>query len=214
MKIFIVEDDIKLNEAIFITFSSLGYEVTTYSDGKDAFENLDDSYDLYMVDINLPNVNGIELVKQIKKINKEANIFIMSADINIETIIKAYDIGCTDYIKKPFDIREIIAKIKHTLSVVPQNIKIRDCGEYNKEERIFIVAQTAQEVKLTLKEAALLEVLLKSANKTVSNEKIESHVWGESIKNNHVRQLVSKLRNKIPCDFIENHTSNGYRIVL
>jgi DNA-binding response OmpR family regulator len=133
MKIFIVEDDIKLNEAIFITFSSLGYEVTTYSDGKDAFENLDDSYDLYMVDINLPNVNGIELVKQIKKINKEANIFIMSADINIETIIKAYDIGCTDYIKKPFDIREIIAKIKHTLSVVPQNIKIRECGEYNKE---------------------------------------------------------------------------------
>lgn len=214
MKIFIVEDDIKLNEAILNTFSSLGYEVTSFNDGKDAFENIDNSYDLYMIDINLPNVNGIELVKHIKKIQKDANIFIMSADINIETIIKAYDIGCTDYIKKPFDIREIIAKIKHTLEVVPHNIKIRDCGEYNKDERIFTCLTSNQEIKLTIKEAALLEVLLKNANKTVSNEKIESHVWGESLRNNHVRQLVSKLRNKIPCDFIENHTSNGYRIVI
>jgi DNA-binding response OmpR family regulator len=97
---------------------------------------------------------------------------------------------------------------------MPQNIKIQECGEYNKNERIFLTIDRAQEVKLTIKEAALLEVLLANANKTVSNEKIENHVWGENLKNNHVRQLVSKLRNKLPCDFIENHTSNGYRIVL
>ena len=211
MKIFLVEDDIELNEAIKTTFEALGYQVTTFCDGKDAFDNIDGSYDLYMIDINLPHINGIELVKQIKRMYSDANVFIVSADVNIETIIKAYDMGCTDYIKKPFDIREIIAKIKNTLNIMPHKIKINGCGEYNKDERIFTIAN--QEIKLTKKEALLLEVLLKNVNKTVSNEKIESYVWGESLKSNHVRQLVSKLRKKIPCEFIENHTSNGYRIV-
>lgn len=210
MKIFLVEDDISLNDAIVNTFSSIKYDVTTYSDGKDAFENLDDSYDLYMVDINLPNVNGIELVKQIKYIKKDANVFIMSGNINIETIVNAYDIGCTDYIKKPFDIREVIAKIEHTLKLIPNNIKFPNCGEYNRVERIFITKENTY--KLTNKEALLLDVLIKNSGKTVSNQKIENYVWGETFKSGHVRQLVSKLKSKIPCDFIENHTSNGYKI--
>ncbi len=210
MKIFLVEDDIDLNRAIVSTFSNINYDVTTFSDGKDAFENINNDYDLYIVDINLPNINGMELVKQIKHINKNANIFIMSADINIETIVKAYDIGCTDYIKKPFDLREVIAKIEHTLSIIPKNIKFVGCGEYNRVERRFIVGD--QEIKLTNKEALLLDILLKNKDRVVSNTKIESYVWSDSFKSGHVRQLVSKLRSKIPCDFIDNHTSNGYKI--
>ncbi|MCK5293941.1 MAG: response regulator transcription factor [Arcobacteraceae bacterium] len=210
MKIFLVEDDTLLNETIVNVFSKINYDVTTFNDGKDAFENLDDSYDLYMVDINLPHINGMELVKQIKFINKNANIFIMSADINIDTIVKAYDIGCSDYIKKPFDIREVIAKIEHTLSLVPNNIIFKNCGEYNRVEKTFIIDNLI--IKLTNKEALLLDVLIKNGGKNVSNEKIESYVWGETFKNGHVRQLISKLRSKIPCNFIENHTSNGYKL--
>jgi len=111
MKIFLVEDDKFLNEALVDTFSKIDYEVISYNDGKEAFANIDNTFDLYMIDINLPHINGFELLKQIKFINKNANIFIMSADTNIETILEAYNIGCKDFIKKPFDVREIIAKI-------------------------------------------------------------------------------------------------------
>ncbi len=210
MKIFLVEDDVLLNEAITMTFSSLGYSVTSFDDGKTAFENIDKTYDLFIVDINLPNVNGIELVKEIKKIYKEANIFIMSADIDIQTIIKAYDIGCIDYIKKPFDIREIIAKIKHTLKIPIGNVKFKNCelSFYNRDKQVFVYGD--EEIRLTNKELLLLEILIKNANNIVSNEQIEDYVWGESFKNGHVRQLVAKLRKKIPCNIIENHSSNGY----
>lgn len=212
MKIFLVEDDVYLNSAIVNTFSAINYDVISYSDGKDAFENLDGSYDLYMIDINLPNVNGIELVKQIKFLNKFANIFIMSADRNIETIVTAYDIGCTDYIKKPFDIREVIAKIEHTLKLMPKTVAFKDIGTYNRIERVIKHEEIV--INLTNKEAMLVDILVKNRNKTVSNEEIESYVWGETFKNGHVRQLVSKLRNKVPFKFIENHTSNGYKISL
>ena len=212
MRIFLVEDDIALNEAISTTFSSIGYEVTTFEDGKTAFDNINQSYDLYMIDINLPNVNGIELVKQIKRIYKEANIFIMSADLNIQTILKAYDIGCSDYIKKPFDIREIIAKIKHTLKIPQGNIRFKNCpySLYNRDRKVF--GYNNEEIRLTAKELLLLEILIKNGNNTVSNEQIEDYVWGESFRNGHVRQLVAKLRRKISCNIIENYNSTGYLI--
>ena len=212
MKIFIVEDDIYLNEAIVSVFSKINYDVTSFNDGKEAFENINNSYDLYMIDINLPNVNGIELVKQIKLINKSANIFIMSADVNIDTIVNAYDIGCTDYIKKPFDIREVIAKIENTLSLIPLNTIFNNGAEYNKVDRTFTLNDDV--IKLTNKEALLLDILIENDGQSVTNDKIENYVWGETFKNGHVRQLVSKLRSKIPCKFIENHTSNGYKLSM
>jgi len=210
MKIFLVEDDTFLNETIVRIFSEINYDVTTFSDGKEAFENLKSTYDLYIIDINLPNVNGMELVKQIKFLNKDANIFVVSADINIETIVKAYDLGCIDYIKKPFDIREIVAKIKHIISVVPKNVKFENCGEYNSQERLFI--KPNETIKLTKKESLLFDILIKNQGQIVPNHVIESYVWGESFKNGYVRQLVSKVKHKIKCDLIENHSSNGYKI--
>ena len=212
MKIFLVEDDASLNEAITVTFSSIGYQVTTFDDGKTAFENIDKSYDLFMIDINLPNVNGIELVKQIKRVYSEANIFIMSADLDIQTILKAYDIGCADYIKKPFDIREIIAKIRHTLKIPLGKIRFKHCpySIYDRDRQVFIYHD--KEIRLTTKELLLLEILVKNANNTVSNEQIEDYVWGAIYKNGHVRQLVAKVRRKITCNIIENHNSTGYII--
>jgi DNA-binding response OmpR family regulator len=213
MKIFLVEDDQNLNKAIELTFSNIGFEVTSFDDGREAFENISKGYDLFIVDINLPNVNGIELVKKIKTMNKDANVFIISAEIDIDIIVKAYDLGAADYIKKPFDIREILAKIEYTLTLPPDNIKFKNCsGEYKLKEAIFF--HRNKEIRLTQKEARLLEILVKNANVAVSNEDIEKYVWDDESKTGHVRQLVAKLRKKLPCSIIENHTLNGYRVLI
>ena len=214
MKIFLIEDNEDLNQFMTDTFVKIGYKVDSCCDGKKAFDSVNDSYDLYLVDINLPNLNGLELVKKIKKIKNNANIFIISGDDNIDTILKAYDLGCNDYIKKPFDLREIIAKINITFEDKTNNLfKLTDECYYNSKDRF--VKYKNQLINLTRKEANLLDILVKNIGKTVSVKEIELAVWGENFDNGHTRQLVSKLKKILPCDkIIHNHSSNGYGIIL
>jgi len=212
MKIFLVEDNKPLNDLLSKTLKKLGFDVDTFSDGKEAFDNISLDYDLFIVDINLPYINGLELIRQIKKINKCAKVIIISAEIDIDVILKAYDIGANDYVKKPFDIRELVAKIKNSFCSNYDNIVLFENGaKYDKEQRVFIVNN--KEIKITKKESLLLDILIKYQNKTVPNDVIEQYVWPDIEKRGYVRQLVSKLRNKLPFEFIKNHSTTGYKIV-
>jgi len=213
MKIFLVEDDELLNDIIVTTLRSLKYEVDTFCDGKEALKNVNNGYDLYLLDINLPNVNGLEILKRIKEYDNDSNIFILSAEIDIKTILSAYDTGCNDFIKKPFDIREIVAKIKNTVEEEVNEIPLIHGGKYYRNEKLIIFGNKT--VKLTKKETSLLDILIKYKGKSASNEQIEVFVWGENVMGGYVRQLVSKLRSKLPyADIIENHTLSGYKIRL
>ena len=210
MNIFLVEDDQTLNKIIADNLVALGYKVSTFSDGQKAFENINNTFDIYLIDVNIPNINGLELIRQIKLLNMNSKIFIISGDTNIETIVKAYDLGCDDYIKKPFDIREIAAKINHTLSQSSQIIRL--CDECTYDPTTSHIYHNNKEILLTNKETLLLDILIKNIGKTVSNEEIEPYVWGEIVGNGYIRQLISKLRKSLPCHIILNHASNGYRV--
>ncbi|MCK5110453.1 MAG: response regulator transcription factor [Arcobacteraceae bacterium] len=210
MKIFIVEDDYRLNKVITENLESLGYKVTTFTDGQEAFDNIGRNFDIYLIDINLPNINGLELVKQIKLVNIDAKVFIISGDTNIETIINAYDLGCDDYMKKPLDIREIVVKINHSLLRSSQVIKLCDNCTFSPINKLMYYKDSV--IQLTNKETLLLDILIKNIGNTVSNAEIENYVWGETVGNGYIRQLVSKLRKSLPCLVIKNHAANGYRI--
>ena len=188
----------------------MGYKVSTFTDGQEAFDNISRDFDVYLIDINLPKINGLELVKQIKELNLDANIFIISGDVNIETIVKAYDLGCDDYIKKPFDVREMVAKINHLTLKSSQLIKLIKHCIYDPITKSLFHKDTV--VKLTKKETLLLDILIKNIGQTVRNEIIEDYVWGETVGNGYVRQLISKLRKSLPCKLITNHAANGYKI--
>ncbi|MEA3383686.1 MAG: response regulator transcription factor [Campylobacterota bacterium] len=215
MKIFIAEDNEKLNFFISDTFEKMGYEVvTSIGDNEEkVFDIIEDFFDLYIIDINLPSINGLEIVKKIKLKRKNAKIFIISGDDKIETIIKAYDLGCDDYIKKPFDLREIIAKIKITFEKkLNKDLKLRDDCYYNQSKKIFY--HNNQAIILTRKEILLLDLLVSRIGEIVPNEVIEEAVWGKEFANGHVRQLVSKLKRTIPCgELIKNYSSVGYGIL-
>jgi len=212
MRIFLVEDNRPLSALLAKTLTKIGIGVDAYDDGKDAFDSISLDYDLFIVDINLPHINGLELIKRIKQVNKCARIIVISAEIDIDIILRAYDIGANDFVKKPFDIRELIAKIKNNFCISNDSIVVfESCGEYDKEQRIFKIDN--KEIRLTKKESLLLEILIKYNNRTVSNEIIERYVWSDGDKQGYVRQLVSKLKHKIPCKLIENHSTTGYRII-
>ncbi len=215
MKIFLVEDNAELNFFITDTFKKLDFSVISCigDDSERAFELVEGFFDLYIVDINLPSVNGLELVKTIRLNNQNAKIFIISGDDNIETILKAYDLGCDDYIKKPFDLREVIAKINIMFHKKLNNqIKLTNECYYDFNQKA--VFHNGVMIVLTKKESILLDILVSNIGEIISNSEIEMAVWGEEFSNGHVRQLVSKLKKALPCkDIIQNHSSNGYGIV-
>lgn len=111
MKIFLLEDDFSLNESIKDMLESENFIVDSFYDGKIALDNISGDYELFILDIFVPNLNGILLLEKIKKINKNSIVFIMSANIDIDTIKGAYLKGCDDYIKKPFNIQELLFKL-------------------------------------------------------------------------------------------------------
>jgi len=210
MNIFLVEDDKTLNELITNSLEVLGYTIITFTDGQKAFDAINKQFDIYLIDINLPNINGLELVKQIKLLNTNAKIFIMSGDTNIETILCAYRLGCDDYVKKPFDIREILAKINNSLVNTPDIIVLTSSCIYDTNNKILLYKNN--KLQITKKETLLLDILIKNIGKTVNNNAIENYVWGDEVGNGYVRQLISKLRKSLPCDIVKNHASNGYKI--
>ena len=210
MKIFLLEDDYSLNESIKEMLETESYIVHSYYDGNIAYENIIDDYCLYIFDVNVPNIDGLYLLEHIKTINKNSNVIIMSANINIDKIKEAYKKGCDDYIKKPFDIQELLLKInkytkKSYLTILDQNLY------FDKIERKLFSNNI--EIELTKNEKNLLFLLINNIENKVSYTQIEDFVYGrESKSSDAIRSLVKRLRKKLPKDIILNSLDEGYYI--
>lgn len=118
MKILLLEDNKKLNSTIIKRLEIKGYEIDGFTDGQDAYDAISDGYNCFILDINVPNVDGIEILKRIRKYYKEVPVIIISATVELDIIKESYDFGCNDYIKKPFFIDELEIKIKNCVKLV------------------------------------------------------------------------------------------------
>ncbi len=210
MKIFLLEDDYSLNEAIKEIIQLENHSVENFYDGETAFSKISNDFDLYILDINIPNINGLEILKQIKQINLKTKVIIISANINIDLIREAYTLGCDDYIKKPFDIEELLLKInryekKDTIIYLDINIT------FNTISKELIINNKT--VELTKNEKNLLFLLVDNLNNKISYEQIENFVYeGTSKTSDAIRSLVKRLRKKLPKDLISNSLDEGYYI--
>lgn len=211
MKIVLIEDDIYLNTLICDVLVTQGYEVDAFADGAKAMKAIEKQYDLYIVDLSLPNVSGLEISKKIKEFSGSSPIIVISAEDSIDTILKAYDLGCQDYIKKPFHVKELLAKISVILKNQPSSlIKLSPNCVYDVKAKTLMLNGAI--VPLTQKETMMLHLLAINMGMTVTNEEAEKFIWGEHMGNGYVRQLISKLRKKVECATILNHSGNGYRL--
>ncbi len=199
MYILLIEDDITLNSTIADFLKYKGNEIQSLEDGLKAIETIDKAnFDLYIIDINIPHINGLEIVEYIRQKDTTTPIIMITASMELENIKNAYQNGCDEYIKKPFYLEELEIRIEKLISKNCNEdniIQISDTVTYDNEyEELKIDGEVK---RLRKKEKRLLNLFLQNINRTITNQKIENYVWENEIKDSYpIRQLVSELRKK------------------
>jgi DNA-binding response OmpR family regulator len=211
MKIFLLEDDYSLNEAIKEILEIEKHVVYNFYDGEVAFDNIvNNNYDLYILDINVPNISGLDVLEKIKSISLNSNVIIISANVNIGLIKEAYILGCDDYLKKPFDLEELVLKIKR-YGRNPNNINLTPNISFSILEKELYL--NTEKIELTKNERNLLYLLIKNMGNTISYSQIEDFVYdGKSKSSDAIRSLIKRLRKKLTEDLILNSLDEGYYI--
>lgn len=208
MRILVVEDEIDLCNAIAEGLEIDGYAVDTSNDGEKALELiLIENYDLVILDLNLPNIDGIDILKEIKKQNKDVKILILSARGSVSDKVLGLDLGANDYLAKPFDFEELEARIRNLLrrKFTQENIILSfDKISLDTSKRTVFVNNSmtenaivcTKELILTKKELSLLEYFLLNKDKIISQEELMEHVWNIEADSfsNAVRVHIASLR--------------------
>ena len=210
MKLLLLEDNIKLNTTILKRLQLKGYLVHSFIDGKDAYDALSDEYDCFILDINVPNVDGIKILKHIREFYQKIPIIIISASVELDLIKRSYDFGCNDYIKKPFFIEELEIKIEQLCQI--DNTKIQfDIKNYFDEQSGTLFLEK-KEIRLTRKERLLLTLFLNKRNQIISYEEIKDYVWkGDYVSSESIRTLVRRIRKIFDKKYIETIIDIGYK---
>ena len=215
MKILIIEDDIQLNTTITNFFRYKGCQTTSVEDGEEALEYIDKNfYDLYIIDINIPKVSGLEVLKYIRQKDLITPVIIITASLELENLKTAYKNGCDEYIKKPFYLEELEIKIDKICVGNYKNeiINISDNISYDTSLEELVI--NGEIKRLRKKEKRLLTILLQNINKTVPTQTLENYIWENEIKETYpLRQLVNDLRKYFDNDekFIFSEIGVGYR---
>lgn len=201
MRLLIVEDEKDLLYALQKGLQQESYAVDIASDGTIASELLAaNTYDLLVLDINLPQLDGYELLRSLREYNNTIKVIIVSANREIEDRIKGLDLGANDYLVKPFDFSELKARIRALLrrefSSKPMLIKE---GNLEVDLKANKITYNEKEIPLTRKEYAIFKYLIENKGRVISSEELLEHVWDDSADpfSSSVRVHIYSLRKKI-----------------
>lgn len=201
MRLLIVEDEKDLLYALQKGLQQESYAVDIASDGTIASELLAaNTYDLLVLDINLPQLDGYELLRSLREYNNTIKVIIVSANREIEDRIKGLDLGANDYLVKPFDFSELKARIRALLrrefSSKPMLIKE---GNLEVDLKANKITYSEKEIPLTRKEYAIFKYLIENKGRVISSEELLEHVWDDSADpfSSSVRVHIYSLRKKI-----------------
>jgi two-component system, OmpR family, response regulator ArlR len=202
MRILIVEDEVHLSEALAQILKKNNYTVDSVNDGISGLDNaLSNIYDLILLDILLPGMDGITVLKNIRKEGILTPVIILTAKGEISDRVKGLDSGADDYLAKPFSSEELMARIRAALrrrgGIIPDNSLAYGDIELNTANLKLV--KNDRSIKLILKESELLEMLITRKNSVVSKESIIEKLWGyeSDAQDNNVEVYVSFLRKKL-----------------
>ncbi|WP_130891298.1 response regulator transcription factor [Fusobacterium ulcerans] len=206
MRILVVEDDKEIQELITYFLTKEGYEVDRASDGLEGLKLLkENKNDLVILDLMLPNLDGKNFTKIVRDISSEYGepvIIMLTAKTEIEDVLDGLEIGADDYMKKPFDPRELVLRIKKFLKITDREIKNEKYRfkDIEVDESRHMVTANGEEVELSKKEYDLLLLLIKNRDLVITRERILDKVWNSNYYTGDrtVDVYISKLRDKIP----------------
>lgn len=220
MRVMVVEDEPELCQSIAKGLRLDGYEVDTCMDGLEALERCTiEPYDLILLDLSLPSLDGMEVLRGIRAENAAMPVLILSARGSIGDKVEGLDSGANDYLTKPFHFEELEARVRSLTrrKFVQESVALSCCGiTFDTKNRSATAG--GQELPLTRKETGLLEYLMLHQGQVVSQEELMEHVWddGADYFSNAIRVHISSLRKKLRAalggDPIQNKIGQGYWI--
>lgn len=218
MRILIVEDELDLQEAITDGLKIDGYAVDTCGDGNTAYELLYvENYDLVVLDLNLPGMDGLDVLKKIRNEKPELKVLILSARNSVNDKVTGLDYGANDYLAKPFDFAELEARIRNLLrQKYAQTSSELSFADLRIDLAKRLVYFNDIVISLTKKEFALLEYFAFNPDKVISQEDLIDHVWNAETDffsgavRVHISSLRKKLRTALGYDPIETKIGVGY----
>ncbi|QKF80667.1 response regulator transcription factor [Halarcobacter ebronensis] len=209
MKILLLEDNKKLNSTIKKRLELKGYKISSFIDGQEALDNITEGFSCFILDINVPNIDGITILKKIRTYYSDVPIIIISATVELDMIKDAYDLGCSEYLKKPFFIDELEIKIEKLCQIKDEKIIFdENCFFDYKSSTISIDNEL---IRLTKKERLLMNLFLTKKNQVITYNAIENYVWEGSFASiDSIRSLVRRLRKNLKKEYIETVVDTGY----
>ena len=215
MKIMFLEDDVMLNEMIEEYLASTGHAITTVTTGMKCLEILDgEKFDLLILDINLPDIDGFTILEKLHEQKRMIPTIYISALIDIEEITRAFDIGCHDYLKKPFHLRELTLRINKILktNIVPQRHK-RLSKSYSFDAESMTLYFNNEPHILPKRQLQIIELLAHNRSLVVNYDMFRNYVWNDDyIDNATIRAEVNRVKKALKEDFIKNIRGSGYMV--
>ena len=220
LKILVVDDEPPIRKLLRMGLSTHGYQVLEAANGKTALELLAQAPDLIILDLGLPDIQGLELLRTLRARNEQVPIVVLSSRGDETGKVAALDLGADDYVTKPFGMDELLARmrtaLRHQLQVHGERPIFRT-GELSVDLVRRIVKVADREIKLSPKEYDLLRVLVQHAGKVLTHRFLLGELWDELTDAQYLRVYVRQLRQKLESDperphYILTETGVGYRL--
>lgn len=221
-RILIVEDEATLGRVLSDTLRSHGYEVTLAEDGIAGIELFTAQHaDLVIADIMMPHMDGLSMVEEIRKMDSRVEVLFLSARSAAEDVVEGFRRGGNDYLRKPFSLDELLARIAALLSRHPEGDEttIINIGHYRLNSRLWTLSLEGSTRRLTARESAILVVLAQHRGEIVTTTELLNEFWGDDSYYNlrSLNVFISRLRSYLRDDKrieIQSVRNTGYRMVI
>lgn len=220
LRVLVIDDEPPIRKLLRMGLASQGYQILEASNGRSGLEQLAQGPDLVILDLGLPDFDGLELLRTIRARNASVPIVVLSSRGDEAGKVTALDLGADDYITKPFGMAELLARmraaIRHQLQIQGERPVFR-VGELSVDLVRRIVTVSDKEIKLSPKEYDLLRILVQHAGKVLTHRFLLHELWDETTDAQYLRVYVRQLRQKIELSpdrpqYVLTETGIGYRL--